>query len=93
MALFRKNELCKLNQIQYKHECKMAPRLKTVHVQTVKHKALETGREVFYCLPFFSGPSAVLTFVLRVGVLVHSRWWEVDAGRGTALGMMSIITY
>lgn len=49
--------------------------------------------EVFYFLFFFSRPSAVLTFVLRVAVLVRGRWWEVNAGRGTAQGRMSIITY
>lgn len=40
-----------------------------------------------------SGPSAALTFVLRVMALVQGRWWEVDAARGTAWARMSIITY
>lgn len=60
----------------------------------IKTQGCAQQGEVFYYL-FFFFPSAVcfLTFVLRVVVLVRGRWWEVDAGRGTAQGRMSIITY
>lgn len=61
-------------------------------VNTLKHKAVLTREKPFIFL-FFSGPSPVLTFVLRVVVSVRSGWWEVDAGRGTAQSRMSIITY
>lgn len=72
----------------------MALRHKTLQSQTAnthKRKA-QHSREGFLDPPV-PGPSAVLTFVLRVVVLVQGRWWEADAVRGTSQGRMSIITY
>lgn len=40
-----------------------------------------------------SEPCPVVTFVLRVAASAWGGRWAVDAGRGTALGRMSIITY
>lgn len=106
MMWYLEFEFCiKLNQIQRKKKqaktqktgkIKNVSKTQTVHIQivnTLKHRAVLNREKSFISCSFFPRLCVVLTFVLRVVVLVRGRWWEVDAGRGTALGRMSIITY
>lgn len=61
----------KLKQFQKKQKCKMAPRHKTLHVQTIntlKHKAVLTREKSFISsCGWCSGLSDVLTFVFEGG--------------------------